>query len=51
MKTEKEYKSVMARINSLVKKGEANLTKEETHELRRLAVAAHKYEKGSDNRK
>ena len=45
MKTEKEYKAVMERINKLIKKGEASLSKEETDELRRLAVAAQKYKK------
>ena len=51
MKTEKEYKSVMDRIDSLMKKGESNLTKEEFDEIRRLAVAAQKYEKRTSKKK
>jgi HTH-type transcriptional regulator/antitoxin HigA len=51
VKTEKEYKAVMERINKLMKKGETKLTKEETDELRRLAVAAQKYERALYNMK
>jgi HTH-type transcriptional regulator/antitoxin HigA len=45
MKNQKEYETAMSRIDILMKKGEANITKSEALELRKLAVEAQKYEK------
>ena len=40
-----EYNTVMKRIDNLMKKGEANLTKKENAGLRQLALDAQAYEK------
>jgi HTH-type transcriptional regulator/antitoxin HigA len=45
MKNKKEYEAAMGRIDTLMKKGEARLTKHEAGEIRKLALAAQKYEK------
>ncbi len=42
---EKDYDATMKKINVLMKKGEKNLTRKETDELRTLALAAQAYEK------
>ena len=47
MKTKKEYEMAMSRIDALMKKGESKLNKQEAYELRKLALAAQKYEKAS----
>lgn len=45
IKTEKDYKATMVKIDALMKKGEANLTNKEANELRNMALAAQAYEK------
>lgn len=44
IKTESHYKRVMAKIESLMFKGSANVSEAELNEIRRLAVAAQEYE-------
>ncbi len=43
--TQEEYNSAMQRIDTIMKKGEARITKEEGDELRNLALLAQAYEK------
>jgi len=45
MKSKKAYEATMGRIDELMKKGEANLTKREADEIRKLALEAQQYEK------
>ena len=45
IKTEKEYKEAMLKIDALMKKGEADLTDKEVADLKKMAVAAQAYEK------
>ncbi len=45
IKTEAQYKKVMSQILTLMNKGERNLTKAETTQLREMALAAQAYEK------
>lgn len=45
IKSKAEYKKIMAEILSLMNKGEANVTIEESNKIRKLALAAHIYEK------
>jgi HTH-type transcriptional regulator/antitoxin HigA len=45
MKSKKEYEMAMSRIDDLMKKGDSKLNKQEANELRKLALAAQKYEK------
>jgi HTH-type transcriptional regulator/antitoxin HigA len=45
MKSKKAYEANMSRIDELMKKGEANLTKKEADEIRKLALEAQQYEK------
>ena len=42
--TARDYKNVMAKIDSLMAKGSGNVTKKELTEIRRLAVSAQGYE-------
>lgn len=43
--TEKDYNATMKKIDALMKKGENNLSNKEAEEIRKLALAAQKYEK------
>jgi HTH-type transcriptional regulator/antitoxin HigA len=43
--TEKEYVATMQKIDTLMKKGEKNLTDKEAKEIKTLALAAEAYEK------
>ena len=43
--TEKEYVATMSKLDTLMKKGEKNLTDKEAQEIRTLALAAQAYEK------
>ncbi|MBS1566625.1 MAG: helix-turn-helix transcriptional regulator [Bacteroidetes bacterium] len=43
--TAKEYNATMVKIDALMKKGESNLTDKEAKELRKMALAAQRYEK------
>jgi HTH-type transcriptional regulator / antitoxin HigA len=43
--TEKEYGATMSKLDTLMKKGESNLTDKEADEIRTLALAAQAYEK------
>jgi HTH-type transcriptional regulator/antitoxin HigA len=45
MKSKKAYEANMSRIDELMKKGEANLTKKEADEILKLALEAQQYEK------
>lgn len=45
MKSKKAYETSMGRIDELMKKGEANLTKKEADEIRKLAIEAQEHEK------
>lgn len=42
---EMDYNSIMLKIDSLMKKGENNLTKKEAEQLKALALSAQSYEK------
>jgi HTH-type transcriptional regulator/antitoxin HigA len=42
--SEREYKSAMGEISSLMDKGEGNLTQSEVTKLRNMAVAAEEFE-------
>jgi HTH-type transcriptional regulator / antitoxin HigA len=43
--TEKEYVATMSKLDTLMKKGEKNLTDKEAQDIRTLALAAQAYEK------
>lgn len=45
IETATEYNSVMRKIDTLMKKGEMNLTAKDARELKALAIAAQAYEK------
>lgn len=45
IKNQQEYEAVMARINTLMKIGEANLEDKEFEEIRNLSLKAQAYEK------
>ena len=44
IKTDADYNSVMAKIDSLMAKGSENVSKEELADIRELALAAQKFE-------
>lgn len=46
IKSEREYNATMKKIDALMQKGEAYLTKKEAAEIRELALAAQEYERG-----
>ena len=45
IESEKAYKATMKKIDSLMKKGEKNLTDQDAKQLRSMALAAQSYEK------
>jgi HTH-type transcriptional regulator / antitoxin HigA len=45
IETGKEYNSIMVKIDTLMKKGESNLTNKEAADLKNMALAAQAYEK------